>query len=114
MKETIEGVLHVSRIFRSRGMSLGALLADHIQPRYYKTPTAYITAGEKVGNRHEVVVGLRGKVLDGLTREDDGKLVRVTGDVTWNPGYEKTRYRLGSMCRVRVEFTSDDKAGEDA
>lgn len=107
MNETIEGTLHVSRVFRSRGMTIGALIADYVQPRYYKQPSAYVTAGELVGKRHEVVVGLRGKVLDTLTPEDDGKPVKVTGIVTWNTnGGPNYKYRLGTMRRASVEFAA--------
>lgn len=115
MAEIIRGTLHVKRVFRPRGGTLGALLADYVQPRYYKQPNAYVTAGELVGNRHEVLVGLRGKVLDSLTPDDDGKPVKVVGVVTWNasmgPDY---KYRLGSMRRVSVEFVSDDNPESDA
>lgn len=97
--ETIEGTLHVDRVQRRTR----SLLADIVAPQYYKKVTAYVTAGELIGKRHEVVVGLRGKVLYELSVADDGKQVRVTGVTKWNPRVGP-KHRLGKMTRVTIEF----------
>lgn len=115
--ETLEGTLNVRRIRRPYdrgGVTIAGMLLDIAKPRYYKQPTAWIAFGEvKPNGNHEYVFGLRGKVLDGLTPEDNGRQVRVRGEVRYNPHTDK----LGTISRAKIEFLSavseSSTGGED-
>jgi hypothetical protein len=103
MADVQEGTLLVTRWLKPRGngrLSIGSMLADLINPRYYP-PAVAVVAGEMVTpSRHEIVYAIRGKAIERITIEDHGRPVRVTGRLQRNPSTSK----LGSFTRATIEF----------
>lgn len=107
MSESQYGTLHVRRIQQRTGR----YLQDAIFPRYYKRLSAYIIRDSD--GPEQMICGLRGKVLDTLTLEDDGRQVCVTGHFEWNPRVGP-RKKLGEVTRARVEFVESVDAADQS
>lgn len=99
--ETREGTLVVTKWLRPRGngrLTIGSMLADLVDPRF--DLGVILVAGELIApNRHEYVYGIRGKGAVGITKDDDGRPARVTGQLKMN---ESGSY--GEFTRATVEF----------